>query len=120
MHPTTFEIYICPRNDVLKNGLSDLGHVQNPFEHNDFYAIKKESNGTLWYAKYHYDKEDIIGSWAEIKGVINSDKIKLIPKFKRSSDGLIKGLNRVYLYEIFRQGDEHIGQIIQRKAGRPA
>jgi hypothetical protein len=120
MQPTSFEIYLCSRSAIVKNGLSDLGFGESHNEVNNIYAIKKEKNGTLWYAKFHAEKEDIIGPWFEILGAIESDDIELLPRYKRTLDGNICGLNRIYLNEIFRQGDEHIKKLKETKAALPA
>jgi len=120
MQATNFEIYICTRKGIVRNGLSDLGYEESSEPADNLYAIKRESAKTLWYAKFQQDSEDIVGTWTEILGSIESDDIQQLPRFKKNPNGSIAGLNRIYLNEILRQGDLHINHLKERQSTRTA
>lgn len=67
------------------------------------FAIKKESDNTIWYSSYHPDLCNIQIPWAAISTDLDKILLHPIDQYKRDRDK-VSGISRFYILEMLRRG----------------
>ncbi|KQN96819.1 hypothetical protein [Paenibacillus sp. Leaf72] len=108
-----FKLFLCDISVIIFAGLNDLG-FQREDESKQNFLIKHESDGSIWYSRYHSELNDIMRPWVEITGNLDTEHLHPVDQYKRLN-GKVAGVNRLYLYEIFRRAEKSQEEMLKEK-----